>query len=169
MSELGDLEILDLDRGEDLDGVESLDDDVEIIEPQGEKVKEEVGQGDGWDEPRASPQQGQHEAGPEERLEQAERQIVQHKGRINDLERTIWDLKGQGRPQYYCGPGQQWDHGNEEQKEIRFRFTASGAPICAHCYQPNHMRRECPQRHAESSGSSDQYNGGFGQGTQSFG
>uniref|UniRef100_A0A914W5V8 CCHC-type domain-containing protein n=1 Tax=Plectus sambesii TaxID=2011161 RepID=A0A914W5V8_9BILA len=104
-----------------------------------------------------------------QRLEQAEKQIVQQEYQVHKLERAVWDLGGQGRPAQYWGLGQQWGHGNEEQKEIRFRFTASGAPICAHCYQLNHMQRECPQRYTESGGGSDQYNGGFGQGTQSFG
>uniref|UniRef100_A0A914W5B6 Uncharacterized protein n=1 Tax=Plectus sambesii TaxID=2011161 RepID=A0A914W5B6_9BILA len=50
MSELGDLDILDLDLDDNLDGNESLDDDIEIIEPQGEEAEKGVEQVDGWGE-----------------------------------------------------------------------------------------------------------------------
>uniref|UniRef100_A0A914WPC6 Uncharacterized protein n=1 Tax=Plectus sambesii TaxID=2011161 RepID=A0A914WPC6_9BILA len=66
MSELGDLDILDLDLDDNLDGNESLDDDIEIIEPQGEEAEKGVEQVDGWDELKVPPQKEQHEAGPEE-------------------------------------------------------------------------------------------------------
>uniref|UniRef100_A0A914UIQ6 CCHC-type domain-containing protein n=1 Tax=Plectus sambesii TaxID=2011161 RepID=A0A914UIQ6_9BILA len=102
-----------------------------------------------------------------QRLEQAEQQIVWQEGRMDELEGKISELGS--RPPHYWGPGPQWKQDYDDPKELRFRFTAAGAPICTHCSQANHIRRDCPQRQMENCGGNNQNNGGFGQGNQVMG